>query len=462
MSPKKILFFVILGIIGIWLLIGTLFLWNQNNAHVPIPKTMKIWISEWTTESYTEIIEGFKKYAPEYTKTNIQIEKKTTDPVRYRTLLLSTMADWTWPDIFMVPSGEDDILMSKIEPIPESIMWVNNFDKRYDDIFLSLMYTTGSKDKPEKFYLWVPLGYETLWVFYNKNLIKNIPKTWNELDALYNENDVTEAYLTNLGLGSKYTPNISEILGLFFVQNNILTYADIKNAHEELKKYFSYAETSGTSQNTDIYTPKISLKNEIEEMDKNKYTTIDLFMQGKIRMMFWFPSMIWELEKAKKRTEAVSGWIVVLTEKMPAQSLGKPLVNLARFNFFALSKWSNNSSVWAKFLEYLSTPEAEGIYLTHNPDKIAAQHEFYTSQKWQSISPIFARATLDSFIPYEQEQLQVFKYWMKTDFDRFLDESIDRNENIDINNIESTLAQGIECSIATYTNTDKWADCDKK
>jgi ABC-type glycerol-3-phosphate transport system substrate-binding protein len=123
---------------------------------------MKIWISEGTTESYSEIIEGFKKYAPEYAKTNIVIEKKSTDPLRYRTLLLSTMADGTGPDIFMVPAGEDDILLSKVEPVPASILPIKDFDKRYDDIFLSLMYNTGSTEKQETYYLGVPLGYETL------------------------------------------------------------------------------------------------------------------------------------------------------------------------------------------------------------------------------------------------------------------------------------------------------------
>jgi hypothetical protein len=63
---------------------------------------MKIWIQNGTTESYESLITGFKEFAPEYKGTDIIIEKKTTDPIRYRTLLLSTMADGVGPDIFVV------------------------------------------------------------------------------------------------------------------------------------------------------------------------------------------------------------------------------------------------------------------------------------------------------------------------------------------------------------------------
>jgi hypothetical protein len=105
MSPRKIIFLVIAGI-ALLSIIGTIvYMSTRASAPQVAPATMKIWITDGTTESYEPIIAGFKKYAPEYEETDIIVEKKTTDPIRYRTLLLSTLADGVGgPDIFSVRS----------------------------------------------------------------------------------------------------------------------------------------------------------------------------------------------------------------------------------------------------------------------------------------------------------------------------------------------------------------------
>jgi hypothetical protein len=81
---------------------GIFILKNTTTKAKVIPGTLKIWITDGTTAGYDALTAGFQTYAPEYKNTNIVFEKKTTDPIRYRTLLLKTMADGTGPDIFMV------------------------------------------------------------------------------------------------------------------------------------------------------------------------------------------------------------------------------------------------------------------------------------------------------------------------------------------------------------------------
>ena len=44
----------------------------------------------------------------------------------------------------MVDAGADDILEKKLEPIPEDIIDFSNFEKEYEDIYLSLISSTGS------------------------------------------------------------------------------------------------------------------------------------------------------------------------------------------------------------------------------------------------------------------------------------------------------------------------------
>lgn len=142
MSQRKLLFFVIsvIVIIGIFIIINKMN--NENKNKNSAPKTLTLWINEGTTESYKGIIDGFKEYAPDYAKTTIIIEKKTQDPGQYRTLLLNTMANDGGPDIFQVRQGEDIVLKNQIEPIPTEVIPTEDFEKKYEDIFLSLLYST--------------------------------------------------------------------------------------------------------------------------------------------------------------------------------------------------------------------------------------------------------------------------------------------------------------------------------
>jgi len=44
----------------------------------------------------------------------------------------------------MLRSGEDILLENKIEGIPSSVLDFSDFDKKYDDVFLELVYSTGA------------------------------------------------------------------------------------------------------------------------------------------------------------------------------------------------------------------------------------------------------------------------------------------------------------------------------
>ncbi len=93
MSPKKIIFFVIIGIVLLTLIVTIVYISRQGKEVSTAPESLKIWITDGTTDGYKTLIEGFQKYAPEYRKTNFIIEKQPNDADRYRTLLLSTLTD---------------------------------------------------------------------------------------------------------------------------------------------------------------------------------------------------------------------------------------------------------------------------------------------------------------------------------------------------------------------------------
>jgi maltose-binding protein MalE len=126
------------------------------------------------------------------------------------------------------------------------------------------------------------LGYETLGVFYNKSLIREIPKTWNDLEGLYRDS-TTGKYPSNLGLGPTYVPNMVDILPLWLTDAGARDYSDISTGKNGLSNYLDYANLGiGTTQNTgeaDIYTTKNTLSQQKSDMMDEKNTTLDLFMQ---------------------------------------------------------------------------------------------------------------------------------------------------------------------------------------
>jgi len=352
-----------------------IFLSNKQKVVKEIPKSLRIWITEWTSESYKDIITNFKKYAPEYANTDIVIEKKTTDPVLYRTLLLSTLADENGPDIFMLSSGEDAVLSTKIEPIPSSAINIGDFEKSYEDIFMPLIFQQEQLENG-KYIWWVPLGYESVGIFYNKSLIREVPKTWNDLDTLYTNGIGNGVYPTNLGLGPRYTPNIADILWVSFIQKWINSYEKIWSDESVMRSYLQYADQNTSWQTPDdIYNSVVSLKSKKEAMDQEQITTYDMFVRWDIALIFWYPSIISELEKAVKRANGKDVKWLILSERIPQISPEKPQ-NIARYQYFWLSKLSKNGYAWAKFLEYLMTDEAERLFINANPTIIPAKRSF--------------------------------------------------------------------------------------
>ncbi len=433
---------------------------GQKKTTTKSPTSLKIWINEWTTDSYKTLIDGFKKYAPEYSKTDIIIEKQTSDADRYRTLLLSTLSDGSGPDIMMLHSGEDAILDTKIEPIPGDRIDVVRFDKEYDDIFQWLLTSTGSgKDKEIKL-KWVPLAYETLGVFYNKALLREVPKTWNDLENLYRSTS-PDVFPSNLWLGPTYTPNMIDILPLWLNQADVRTYSDMASSKNGLSDYLSYATIDiswGQSSDSESnFASKNTLQSKKSDLLSKKISTLDMFMRGDIAMIIGYPSLILDLEKSSKRVSSDGKAIVLLTERIPQSSPSR--TNIGRYSYFAISKLTERGDASVKFLEYLMTTEAERLYMSEYPYLIPAQSEFYTTIESQSLSDNYIRTRLWAFVPALGEEVTVFDYGLKSRFERYLREWLDQTDTPDIDSTTTQISREIGCEIASSIGISTTVDC---
>lgn len=391
----------------------------------------------------------------------------------YRDTLLATLDIGKGPDIFMIEWDGDEVLASKSVPVPEPYVNLSDFEKRYDDIFLPLLGTMGEWESLVKTIKGVPLWYETLWVFYNKAYFPSVPKTWNDIWLLYSSNK--SFFPVNIWLGPRYTPDATDIIAYFFLKNGVHETKDLPNAGSALEEYLRYGNTEKTASNspadevsntienasdtvenlTDTEIPVttkvenhwealISLK---DEYDETWYSTIDSFMRGKIGMVIWFPSTIREIEKAQKRAWESAVTSLILTERIPQNSLGKSRLNIARYKYLAVSAKSSNGKAAADFLNYLMNQKTLSTAVDVFPYLISPDRTISQTQWQKSLSTLFTRTYLNAFIPEDGESLLVYNYWVKNEYEKIFEESLDRKNKIDINNTLTRVKDAVECKI---------------
>lgn len=457
MSTKKIIFFVTVGIIT---LIGLFALWkisqNQQNPQSEHVTSLTIWAVWGTTEQYRELFDWFRSANKKYKNTNIDIQV-FPDYEKYRSLLLSTLSSETGgPDIFVVDAGADDILESKIQPVPSSLLPAGDFDKRYEDIFLPLMSTEGEWKTLTTTVLWIPIGYETLGVFYNKDLVTSPPTTWSEVELLSARPLMAGTFATNLWLSPLYTPFATDIISLFLAQDGIIDVEHIQSGGAgALDRYLSYARTlpdssipsDSTSTETDMQN--ISLLSQKSALEAAHETTLDLFIQGKIALVIGYPSLIRNIEKAKKRSWQKATESLILTEKIPQTSHADLSVNIAQYYYFAISKKSSQPTVWADFLAYLmqdtTLAQAKSLF----PTLISPIRSFSVSQGSFVLSPLFQRTRMESFLPSPWQKLIVHHYRLKEEYNKGFENKLDRDSEISSSDLLKEISERVACTVDT-------------
>lgn len=450
MSTKKIIFFIITGIISLAVLVG-MFLLSQDNPQKNASWSITIWINNGTTEGFNKIIDAFHKSSPENKKISINVEKKTSDPEKYRTLLLNTLADWSGPDIFMVARWEDELLENRVEPLPSSVVDIADFERRFElEAFDSLILTSkDDKWKQSQSLLWVPIGYETLWVFYNRAIMRTgVPNNFANIEQLYGQfpNGI---FPTNLWLSADFVPNISDILPIFLTEEWNYSYNQISSTYNWFKNYYNYGnlEIGNQTDENNIYSQNLSLRKTENDLKSEKLTTIDKFVRWEIGMIIGYPNLITEIEKAHKRANWKNAQdpALFLTAKLP--EFNRNWENIARFDYFGLSNKTQNPNASLQFLQFLLSEEWQRVSLEAYPNLIPAQTSFYTSSNNIILSEVFNKMKLDAFIPKFGTQLAVFDYGIKQTFTNSLNKNWSLLWNNTISTIWTIVYEDIFCTI---------------
>lgn len=296
-----------------------------------------------------------------------------------------------------------------------------NFNKVFDDLIISTKeIDEDGKEKTVSGLKGIPLGYQTLGVFYNWKLVRTVPHLWNDIttkntpssdDSDVNTDSNSDYTDILLGLGGEYIESAPDIVSGLFLQNGITSYSGFNEdgARNALASYFALTGDEAIS------THITGMMNDLN------LSSVDMFVRGKVGMLIGFPSLLREIEYAIKRagSESVLSSKFLRASDIPQISNDPDKsINLADYNYFALSKTSANPEAGFTFLAYLASREAEEKYLTKFPLYLSAQRIFEEKQRNEPLSKDYERVKYGSFANPDTELLS-FDKGLKNEYDAY-------------------------------------------
>lgn len=336
-----LIIFVLLGL-GIFLLVTKVFLPlinknQQESSTVASSEKIKLtWWGLWEAEQTVKpLIEDYQKDHPQ-----IEIVYQQQSYKDYRERLQSALAKGEGPDIFRLHQSWMPMLKKDLAPAPENVAQNINLKDNFYPI-VSQTLQLGSQT------LAVPLGFDTLVLFYNPRVLKeagkSVPSNWREVQEISVDLCISEAEDKKCAPGQKIlfagaalgtTSNVehfADILGLMMLQNGV----DLKNptgdlAEDALTFYTFFSQKEGV-------------------WDESLPPSVYAFAQEKVAMIF-APS--WRAHEIKQ----INPQLEFKTAPMPQLDPQKPIA-WATFWAEGVSANSVYSAAAWEFLQYLTSKE---------------------------------------------------------------------------------------------------------
>ncbi|PIU73608.1 hypothetical protein COS78_01290 [Candidatus Shapirobacteria bacterium CG06_land_8_20_14_3_00_40_12] len=311
--------------------------------------TLNYW-GLWEDRSLLEgVIADFEAKNP-----NIKINYKTQQKNDYRSRLSGRLTkDSTVdevPDIFRLHSSWLPMFVDSLAPVPDTTVKSIGLDTDYYSVYKNDL-------KMNSRYLALPLMYDGLSLFYNKDLIEksqaSLPKTWWDLQTIGSNLTIFDnnGRLKIAGVAMGLTDNVdhwSDIVGIILKQNGAdFTKDDSKN-DESVKGVLSYYADFSTKYKT---------------WDESMPPSTQAFAEGKLAFYF-APS--WRVFNIEELNPSLNFAITTIPQLpiLSSPNGSAPSSDVEMTNIHWASYWvegvnnksSHQKEAW-KFLEYLSSKE---------------------------------------------------------------------------------------------------------
>ncbi len=377
MNKKKIIFLVALWVIVFILLIvaiiASMNTGNKSSGNSKIDKDLSIWILDDSKDDFSIFLEEFKKYSG-IKNLNITVES-FSNYKEYNKALSSAIIKEQSPDLYMLNNNEKSIFLENaawIDPLIISPDELRSYFKPFfwDDLI------TNSEEEWEKieFLLGVPFWYETLWLYYNFKRVNDVKKLWSfpKIQEVIEDFSENRPWYTALGIWMWTSVEDSQDIITQFIMSSWAKWissvwgSEINSAFSE---YFAYS----SEDNKYIDDHEILIK--------SNRTNLDYFIDWKIAMIFAYPRMLNRIAEAwfSRNFLRVTSFPDFINDS-------EKLVN---YNYFVMSKYSNNKELAYDFLKYLFSEEWQKAYITAFKYYIPARISVYADLKDTNINDDF-------------------------------------------------------------------------
>lgn len=449
LNKNKLIFWIV-WLIFVVMIIFLVFMvnsWKNNDkTDTSTENTIKIWMV-WEPFNASNFINSFKELHTAYKDKNITIEI-FPGYEEYTETLASALLVWQWPDIFVLNNNDkSSIFLDQIVWVQSDIVNPSDFRKKYNWFFANDLIESYQDEKSvtKEHLIWVPVWYETLWVYYNRKFLKN-----TDLENLSAMNNVI-ADLKNkhvniipIGIWNWTTVyNSADIVTQFFMLSwaNWISEVNWTSLKEWLSSYLSYWDINWINW----YNSKF------QELKPNKWNSLSLFSGWDVLMVVWYPSLIYRIKEAWWFSK---DFLEVAPFPHYNNTTWKTLVN---YHYFVINKDTPNMAFAQSFLWYLATDNWANNFLNNVPYLLpwllsleAERLEYKLDSGYNIVLGDFYKDTFD---------FSSFDKWLVSTYNKELELLLDYEEYPE--SFYNDFRDMILCKLKKITTfTNLWTSCE--
>lgn len=343
-----------LGVVGfliiLAIIIGIFVFGRKKDEKTTGKATINYW-GLWEEEAVLNgLIAKFEEKNP-----NIKVIYQKQNKENYRTRLESRLEKGDGPDIFRFHSSWVPMMSSRLENVPASVSRNLKLDEDFWDVYRRDL-------KKGNNYVGIPLMYDGLALFYNKDLLdaanKQVPKTWWGLSQLASELTVRseDGKINVAGVAMGSTGNVDhwqDIIGLMLKQNGVALNQTDAITQKKIKDVIDFFRF-------------FAMKNKWNIWSQDLPSSTQAFANGKVVFYFGPSWRIFEINQLNPQLN----WAVAKVPQLPTiegldpekVESGQVEAKLTDINWSSywvegVAKNSPNKAEAWKFLEFLASEE---------------------------------------------------------------------------------------------------------
>jgi ABC-type glycerol-3-phosphate transport system substrate-binding protein len=437
---------------------------DEGKGFKPKTKEVVIWSVNMPATLFEALNKGFNDYVD-----RSDMKLKVRDFSSYEDLLdvfPRVVQAGASPDIVLIPNHGGHMYLDPITvSLGENIIDLDDFENRFHPLFVDeLVFEEKQKvdgvDQVVRGVRGVPVGFEPLGIYYNRELMPTTPQFWENIMELLSEDAKTNKVpAVSLGYG-RATPISADIFPFLTMQYkgekfNSYETIDSVEARSTLETLLEYRiEPNNLSQFRDAYV--------------NTLTNTDLFVRGKVATLVGYPSterdILLAIKRAKKdkayddKFEKNVRWTTIpqVEEEVKKQ------INMARYMYFVMAKFGINrnkekpsNDPVIKFMQYLATAKAQETFFENYEYYLPSQIEMLKETKSQIDGKTgeFDMTVGDWYVP--TQKYVTYNKWLPHLFTYIVEKALDE-PGATASVISSNILSYLSCKINHLRDPDTY------